>query len=69
VARLLRVIAGHHIGAESLQRVQHREGRRIEYDCFPAALAVRQEQTAALNIDMLPTQMQDFAQAAAGKQQ
>ena len=69
VARLFRIVAGHHVRADPLQRVQHREGRGIEDDGLSAALAVGQEQTAALQIDMLPPQVQDFPQAAAGEQQ
>src|SRR5262249_38595968 len=38
----------------------HREGRSIEDDGLPAALAVGQEETAALHIDMLPSQVQNL---------
>ena len=69
VARLLRIVAGHHVRADPLQLVQHRKGRGVEDDGLPAALAVGQEQTAALKIDVLPPQVQDFPQAAAGEEQ
>ena len=46
-------------------RVQHRKGRGIEDDGLSAALAIRQEQTATLDIDVLPPQVENFPQAAA----
>ena len=49
--------------------VEHGEGRGIEHHGFLARLAFRQEQQAALEVDMLPFQVQDFAQPAAGEQQ
>jgi hypothetical protein len=54
VAGLLRINARHHVRADTLQSVQHREGRSIEDHSLAAALAVGQEETAALHIDMLP---------------
>lgn len=68
VARLRRIITRHHVGAQSLQYVEHRKGRGIQDDRLPAALAVREEEAAALEIDMLPAQVQDFPQAAAGEE-
>jgi len=58
MARLFRIVAGHHVGTDPLQRIQNRKGRSIEDDGLPAALAVRQEQTAALEIDVLPPQVE-----------
>jgi hypothetical protein len=63
---LLRIIAGHDVGTNSIQGIEHRKGGTFEDDCFAAALADGQEQTAAFHIDAFPPQMQDFAQAAAG---
>jgi hypothetical protein len=68
VARLFRIVAGHHVWSDALKCIEHRERRGVEDDGLPAALAVRQEQTAALNIYVLPPQVQDFPQAAASEE-
>src|SRR4051794_38227645 len=60
VARLLRFVTGRDVGTDALQPIQHRKGRGVEDDSFSAALAVGKEQTAALHIDVLPPQVQDF---------
>jgi len=60
VARLLRIIAGHHVGAKPFKPVQYCKGRGVNDDRLSAALAVRQEQTAALDINVLPSQVQDL---------
>src|SRR5262249_20564024 len=54
VAWLLRITARYHLRADTLQPVQHGKGRSIEDHSLAAALAVGQEKTAALHIDMLP---------------
>jgi hypothetical protein len=43
VAWPLRIVAGHHVGTNPLQRIQDRKGRGVEDDGLPAALAVGQE--------------------------
>jgi len=57
VAWLLRIVAGHDERADSLQHIQHRKGWRIEDDGLPTALAIGQEQTATLEIDVFPPQV------------
>ena len=68
VARASRIVAGHHVGPDPLQRIQHGKGRGVEDDSLPAALAVGQEQTATFQVDVLPFQVQDFPEAAASEQ-
>jgi hypothetical protein len=69
MARLFRMVAGNYERTDStIQAIQHRKGRGIEDDRLPAALAIRQKQTAALDIDVLPSQVQNLPQAAAGEE-
>ena len=68
VTRFFRIVAGHHIRSDPLQPVQNRQGRGIENHGFPAALAIGQEQTSPLEIDILPTQVENFPQPATGEQ-
>src|SRR5262245_19982193 len=41
VSRLVRVVAGHHIGANAVYPIKHSKGRGIEDDGLPAAFAVQ----------------------------
>ena len=68
VARLFRIIAGHRVWTQPLQPVQYRKPRSIQDNGLSAALAVGQEKAAAFKIDVLPPQVQDFPQAAAGEE-
>jgi hypothetical protein len=52
MARLHQIVTGDHIRADLVQGVEHREGGRVEDNGFPAALAVRQEEAAAVEVDV-----------------
>ena len=54
MARLLWIVAGHPVWAYPLQRIEHRKGRGIEDDGLSTALTVGQEETIALQINVLP---------------
>ena len=72
-ARLLVVGAGvlarDDIGTYSRQRREHGHGRSVENDCSLAGFAIGQEQQPPLKIDVLPAQVQDFAEPGTGENQ
>src|SRR5262245_26338140 len=68
-ARQFRIIARDHERPNLLESSYHREGRSVEDDSLATALAVGQEQQASFQIDVLPAQVQDFPQTAAGEEQ
>src|ERR1700716_2135567 len=52
---------------DARQVFQHGNGSHSEYDGFLSCLRIRQEQKPALQIDMIPLQIEDLTQAGTRK--
>ncbi len=61
-AGLVRCLARDHKGSGLWQGREHRLRRAIQDDCFATGLGIGQQQQASLEVDMVPAEMQDFAQ-------
>src|SRR5262249_11133193 len=68
-ARLLGVVARHDIGAEPIEAGQHCKRWSVQDHGFPAGLGVGEKQQAALQVDLLAFEMQDFPESTAGEKQ
>jgi hypothetical protein len=64
-----RAATGHDVSPDPFQRIENRETGGVEGHSLPATFAIRQKQAAALEVHVLPAQMEDFPQAAAGKEE
>ncbi len=63
------VFASDDEGADAGELGEAGQRRRVQDDGLAACLAVREQQQSALEIDMLPSQMQNFAQPCTSKYQ
>jgi hypothetical protein len=53
--------------ALSVEAAENGERRGVEYDGFPASLAIRQKEQRALKIHIFPFEVQDLAKTSASQ--
>jgi hypothetical protein len=54
------------VSAKTFKLREYSERRRVEDDRLRASLAVREQEQTAFQIDVLPFELQDFAESSAG---
>jgi hypothetical protein len=67
-ARPFGIIARHSVGADPIEAGQHGQRWGVQDHRLPAGLRVGQKQQAALQVHLLPLEVQDFPEPAAGEQ-
>src|SRR3981081_1648877 len=67
--RLVLFLRKNDILALSVEAAQNGECRGVEYDGFPACIAIRQKEEPALKIHVLPFEVKNLAKASAGEDQ
>ena len=67
VARFVRLVAGNHVVADSLQFIQNSKCRTVEDNEPFARLAVGDQQKPALEIDIILSKVENFAHPTTGE--